>query len=82
MARVPLRNPDDENLDEATRKKLLELRARFGSDNNFFLLMANSLDALDAMQSLSAGAYFGRHVDPRTTELAYLTASVTNRCHY
>ena len=80
MARVPLVDPDQP--DAPGRDILQALRAQIGGDNNFFLAAANNPDVLEALVAFSTGVYFGRQVDPRLTELAYLTASVVNACHY
>jgi alkylhydroperoxidase family enzyme len=82
MARIPLLDPDDPSIDAEARDRLLRSRERLGGDINYFLALANSVEALDAVTAFNKAAYFGRHIDPRLTELAYLTASVTNRCHY
>jgi alkylhydroperoxidase family enzyme len=80
MARIPLVDPDEPGA--PGRETLLAVRENIGSDNNFFLAAANNPDVLDGLVAFGAGVYFGRHVDPRLTELAYLTASVVNSCHY
>ena len=80
MARIPLVDPD--RPDAPGRETLLAVRQQIGTDNNFFLAAANNPDVLNALVAFSSGVYFGRHVDPRVTELAYLTASVANSCHY
>ena len=80
MARIPLVDPEDPAA--PARETLLAVREQIGSDNNFFLAAANNPDILQALVAFSSGVYFGRHVDPRLTELAYLTASVVNACHY
>jgi hypothetical protein len=64
------------------RETLLTVRGQIGSDNNFFLAVANNPAVLDSLVAFSSGVYFGGAVDPRLTELAYLTASVVNACHY
>lgn len=80
MARIPLVNPDDP--DAPGREVLLAVRDQLGGDNNFFLALANNPEMLSGILSLGAAAYFGGKIDQRLTELAYLTASVANSCHY
>lgn len=80
MARIPLVDPDQP--DAPGRQTLLAVRDQIGSDNNFFLAVANNPEVLDSLMAFSSGVYFGGAVDPRLTELAYLTASVVNACHY
>ena len=80
MARIPLVDPD--RPDAPARDTLLAVREQIGSDNNFFLAVANNPHVLNSLVAFSSGVYFGASVDPRLTELAYLTASVVNACHY
>ena len=82
MARVPLVDPDDPGVDAEVRATLLDLRQRFGTDTNYYLALANSAPALRAILALGEASYFGEHLDLGLTELAYLTASATNECHY
>jgi alkylhydroperoxidase family enzyme len=80
MARIPLVDPDDSGA--PGRETLLRIRENLGGDNNFFLAAANNPEVLEGLLALGSGVYFGRHIDPKLTELAYLTASAVNACHY
>ncbi len=80
MARIPLVDPDDPNA--PGRDTLLSIRQRLGGDNNVFRALANNPAVLDGLLSFGSAVYFGPCVDTRLTELAYLTASVANACHY
>ena len=82
MARIPLIDPDDPTVDAEVRARLLDLRSRFGTDTNYYLALANSGPALAGILALGEASYFGKHLDLPLTELAYLTASATNNCHY
>jgi alkylhydroperoxidase family enzyme len=80
MARIPLVDPDDR--DAPGREPLLRARQEMGGDNNFFLAVGNNPQILEGLLGLGSGVYFGRHIGPKLTELAYLTASAVNACHY
>jgi alkylhydroperoxidase family enzyme len=82
MARIPLIDPDDPGADPEVRSTLLELRQRFGADTNYYLALGNNAAALRGILALGDASYFGQHLDLAHTELAYLTASATNECHY
>jgi hypothetical protein len=82
VARIPLRRAEDTDVDPRSRELLLGLREQMGQDVNLYGLAANNPAALQALLDLGKGSYFGEHVDPQLSELAYLTASVTNSCHY
>jgi hypothetical protein len=82
VARVPFRQADDSGTDPRSRDLLLSLREQMGQDLNLYGLVANNADALQALIDFGNGSYFGKHVDLQLSELAYLTSSVTNACHY
>ena len=44
--------------------------------------VANHPEALQAMVQFGTVVYFQNSMTPAQRELAYLTASVTNDCHY
>ena len=79
--RIPLPGPDHEGLDESTRD-LLRGMQEAGLDFNVIRALANHPSLLDAFMSFSAAAYWGSTIDPPVRELAYLTASLENQCHY
>jgi alkylhydroperoxidase family enzyme len=79
--RIPLREPDDDGLDAGTRDVLRGMRDA-GLDFNVIRALANHPRLLDGFMSFSSAAYWGSTIDPPLRELAYLTASLENRCHY
>jgi alkylhydroperoxidase family enzyme len=79
--RIPLVDPDDEGVDPSTQALLRDLGAS-GMDFNVIRALANHPAVLDGFMRFSAAAYWGSSVDPALRELAYLTASAENRCHY
>ena len=82
MARIPLIDPDDPDGDPEVRSMLLDLRERFGGDTNYYLALGSNAAALRGILALGEASYFGDQLDFPLTELAYLTASATNECHY
>lgn len=79
--RIPLPQPEDERLGEATQSLLRGMRDA-GVDFNVIRALANHPALLEGFMSFSSAAYWGSSVDPATRELAYLTASLENDCHY
>ena len=79
--RIPLVDPDDEGVDEQTRALLLGMR-QVGGDFNVIRALANHPQLLEGFMSVSGVGYWGSSVDPALRELAYLTASTENNCHY
>ena len=80
MARLPLVDPDDPDLDPAVRDRL---RNSFGTGSgvpNVTRAMANHPLALQAGAGVSYRPQ--SRITPAQRELAYLTASVLNHCHY
>lgn len=88
MARIPLIDPDDETADASGREALLAIRRAAvdwpadPSEMNILRAMANNGPALSGFMGLLEGGFLGGHVDRALTELAYLTASAVNECHY
>lgn len=82
MARLPLVDPEDESADESARGILGAIRAGAGRDYNVFRAVANHPALLEALASFTATAYYLNSLRPQHRELAYLTASVVNDCHY
>jgi hypothetical protein len=82
MARIPLRRAEDPDIDPRSRELLLGLREHLGQDVNLYAAVANNPAALRSLVDFGRGTYFGEHVDFQLTELAYLTASTVNSCHY
>lgn len=82
MSRIPLVDPDDPDVDPRARAILHGARAAIGRDFNVYLAVANHPEIFEGFTHLGTAAYFAGSLDPRTRELAYLTASVVNDCHY
>ena len=83
MSRLPLVDPDDEGVDPAARAALKAIgAARGGSSPNVLRAVANHPTAMQAMVEFSNVVYSHNGMSPAQRQLAYLTASVTNDCHY
>lgn len=84
MGRIPLVDADDEGADPLARQVLGAVRAARGreADPNVYRAIANHPRALQAMVQFGTVVYFQNQMTPAQRELAYLTASVTNDCHY
>jgi alkylhydroperoxidase family enzyme len=82
--RLPLVDPDDPGLDAVTR----EIIERFGGAEafaglpNIIRAVANHPGALGIVAEAGRVLYGTGTLTPAHRELAYLTASVVNRCHY
>jgi len=79
--RIPLTQPEDDRLDEPTQSLLRGMQDA-GVDFNIIRALANHPALLEGFMAFSSAAYWGSSVDPATRELAYLTASFENDCHY
>ena len=84
MARLPLVDSSDEAADPLAREVLAGVSAARGRsiDPNVYRAIANHPRALQAMVQFGTVVYFQNSMTPAQRELAYLTASVTNNCHY
>ena len=82
MARLPLRSADDPDADPKAREILSALRGLRGRELNVYRAIANHPDLLQGFVTFGTTAYFKNSLTPAQRELAYLTASVTNDCHY
>ena len=84
MARIPLEDSDDENADPLAREVLKAVAAARGRsvDPNVYRAMANHPQALQKLVEFGTVVYFDNSMTPAQRELAYLTASLTNDCHY
>ena len=82
MARIPLVDPDDPDADPKARALLLRLRQRSGRDINVLRALANHPDVMETFLHMGAQPAPTSHIRPDQRELAYLTASVANDCHY
>ena len=77
MTRIPLVDPDDPEAGLALQKMGL------GSIHpNVYRAVANHPGALEAFGAFGKVVYFDSSLTPTERELAYLTASVVNNCHY
>lgn len=77
MARIPLVDPED-----AHGREVLERVSRGAYQPNVYRAIANHPEALDAIGRFGSAVYFDNALTPAQRELAYLTASVVNHCHY
>ena len=84
MARIPLVESNDDAADPLARQTLEHVRALRGRavDPNVYRAMANHPRALQKLVEFGTVVYFDNSMTPAQRELAYLTASVTNECHY
>lgn len=84
MARLPLVDSEDPNTDPLAREVLKTVREARGRsvDPNVYRAIANHPRALQTMVQFGTVVYFQNSMTPAQRELAYLTASVTNDCHY
>jgi alkylhydroperoxidase family enzyme len=80
VARIPLVDPDDANIDPAVRDILERMMRSALGMPNVLRAMANHPGALrdGAQVAYSPGSL----ITAAHRELAYLTASLLNRCHY
>ncbi|MCH9671307.1 MAG: carboxymuconolactone decarboxylase family protein [Gammaproteobacteria bacterium] len=84
MARLPLIDSNDPDADPLARKMLQQVTAMRGGtvEPNIYRSLANHPQALEAVMRLATVAYFKNSMTPAQRELAYLTASLANDCHY
>ena len=81
MTRIPLVSSDDDDADPAARE-VLRSAGRGSIEPNVYRAMANHPEALRTMLEFGKVVYFDNAMTPAQRELAYLTASLTNDCHY
>jgi heme oxygenase len=82
VERIPLPSPDDPELDPRAAAVLQAVRNMSGQDFNVLRAMANHAELQETWHQLVDRAYTNSSLDRAHAELAYLTASVENRCHY
>jgi alkylhydroperoxidase family enzyme len=80
VARIPLVDPGDANLDPAVRTILEGMTGSALGIPNVLRAMANHPAALRDGSQIAYRP--GSLITPAQRELAYLTASVINSCHY
>ena len=84
MTRIPLVDSDDPTADPFAVEVLRSVSQHRNRtvDPNVYRAMANHPDALRSLVDFGTAVYFENSLSPAQRELAYLTASVTNDCHY
>ena len=84
MARLPLVDPDADGTDPQAAEILRQLAGRRARSvpANVYRAVANHPAALQKMVEFGNVVYFDNSMTPAQRELAYLTASLTNDCHY
>ena len=84
MARLPLLSAHDPDTPAPAREALQHVTAlrNRAVEPNVYRAVANHPEALQAMVEFGTVVYFQNSMTPAQRELAYLTASVTNDCHY
>lgn len=84
MTRIPLVDTNDPAADPLAVEVLTSV-SRYRNrtvEPNVYRAMANHPGALRALVDFGTAVYFGNSLTPAQRELSYLTASVTNDCHY
>jgi alkylhydroperoxidase family enzyme len=79
MARIPYVDPNDPDLDPEVRAFMLRPGAEATDVYNVLRALANNGRALRALSEVSR---VGNQITPAQRELAYLTTSLLNNCHY
>lgn len=83
LARIPLLDENNPATPPDARDALLRAGAACGRLINVYRAMANRPDALNAMTGLIAAVYRkDSTLEPKDSELAYLTATTVNDCFY
>lgn len=84
MGRLPLVDGSDPAAHPLARAILAAIAAAGGRPvgPNVFRAVANHPRALQKMVEFGTVVYFDNSLTPAQRELAYLTASLTNDCHY
>lgn len=82
MARIPLVDPDDPGTDPLAAEVLHRIRDVIGRDVNVYRGVANNAKVFAALAQFGPPVYSNNSLEPSERELAYLTASVVNNCHY
>ena len=83
MARIPLVDENDPNAPAEARQRLVEAKRARGKLINIYRAMANRPEALAAFTTFANTVYrSGSTLAPQHAELAYLTATAVNECHY
>jgi alkylhydroperoxidase family enzyme len=79
VTRIPLVDPNEPGADPELKRAVAGLG---GIHPNVYRAIANHPGALEAFSAFGKVVYFDGALTPAERELAYLTASVVNNCHY
>ena len=82
MARLPIVDEDDLLAPAEARTALLDIKQTSGRVLNIHRVMANHPKLLRAFTSFARDAYATTSLTRAQRELAYLSATVANNCHY
>jgi alkylhydroperoxidase family enzyme len=82
MARIPQLRADDPSTPAEAREFLRTAESSMGEVFNALRLLANHPQQAKALIDFVKAVRYRNTLTPALTELAYMTASVTNRCHY
>ena len=82
MARIPLLDPDDPQVDPKAAALMGAVHEQYGTTYNVIRGLANHPDAMEAFFALQGEVYASKRLTPAQTEIAYYTAAVANSCHY
>jgi alkylhydroperoxidase family enzyme len=82
MARIPQLREDDPSTPPEAREFLYTVKSARGEVFNSVRLLANHPQQATALVNFVRAVRYRNTLTPELTELAYMTASVTNRCHY
>lgn len=82
MARIPLRDENDPTLSPEARELLLETGTMHGHIYNVNRALVNHPRVHRPFWDLIGAVFRQNSLTRRETELAWLTVSVLNRCHY
>jgi alkylhydroperoxidase family enzyme len=83
MARIPILHEDDPTIPADARAYLQDATKARGRLINIYRAMANRPATGRAFQAMIDTVYRANStLDPKHSELAYLTATVVNNCYY
>ncbi len=82
MPRLPFVDPDDPDGDPQAREALLSSVGGSSIQPNVYRAVANNPAVLQALAQFGSVVYYNNSLTPAQRELAYLTASLVNDCHY
>jgi alkylhydroperoxidase family enzyme len=82
MARIPQLRADDPSTPPEAREFLHTAESTMGEVFNALRLLANHPQQARVLIDFVKAVRYRNTLTPALTELAYMTASVANRCHY